>query len=227
MGIMKPKAIAIDGPAGSGKSTVAREVAKALQWKHIDTGAMYRAVTYLVLKNNIDLNNIDLISSLVNNARMEISNDPNRGNEIFINGENVTKAIREPLVTKNVSSVSSIEGVRLALVSLQRILAAKDNVVMEGRDIGSVVLPEADYKFYITASSSERALRRSKDLEKMGFKIELDELQREIEARDHMDSTRAVNPLKIPVDATVIDCTAITAKEVVNLIVNKVMEESA
>ncbi|NTW05589.1 MAG: (d)CMP kinase [Peptococcaceae bacterium] len=224
---MKPKAIAIDGPAGSGKSTVAREVAKALQWKHIDTGAMYRAVTYLVLKNNIDLNNIDLISSLVNNARMEISNDPNRGNEIFINGENVTKAIREPLVTKNVSSVSSIEGVRLALVSLQRILAAKDNVVMEGRDIGSVVLPEADYKFYITASSSERALRRSKDLEKMGFKIELDELQREIEARDHMDSTRAVNPLKIPVDATVIDCTAITAKEVVNLIVNKVMEESA
>lgn len=218
--------IAIDGPAGAGKSTVAKGVAQSLKYTYVDTGAMYRAITFLALKQNIDLADTAALSEIAEKADILI-NDFHNKTDIIINGENVTEKIREPIVTQNVSQVSSVQEVRSQLLKIQRSMAANGGVVMEGRDIGTVVLPKADFKFYITASPSIRARRRAKDLEIMGYNIDLEKLIKEIELRDHMDSTRKINPLRVAEDAVIIDCSHINAQEVIDLIVNKVLEGRA
>ncbi len=214
--------IAIDGPAGAGKSTVAKGVAQALGYKYIDTGAMYRAITYLALKEEIDLSNAEALSKLASSVKIEMTT---HNNQILIDGEDVTVPIREPLVTRHVSQVSNVSGVRTHLIDLQRLVATAGGVVMEGRDIGTVVLPAADFKFYITASPYVRACRRAKDLELLGYKVDLTDLMKEIETRDFLDSTRSINPLKAADDAVIIDCTDMDAQEVIYLILNKVSKE--
>ena len=209
--------IAIDGPAGAGKSTVARLVAEKLGYTYIDTGAMYRALTLEALERNIDLKDADaLVEALVT---MNLTIQPgSSGNQVFIHGQDVTARIRRPEVSEHVSLVSSHEKVRKAVVKIQQEMAQQDNVVMDGRDIGTVVMPNADFKFYLDASVEERAKRRSLELSKRGFSVSLEELIDKIRQRDEFDSTRKVSPLRKAEDAIVIDTTHLTVDEVVDLI---------
>ena len=209
--------IAIDGPAGAGKSTVARIVAERLGCVYIDTGAMYRALTLEALDKGIDLTDqIALVDAL---RQMNLTIEPGRGgNQIFIRGANVTARIREPLVSQNVSLVSSHKAVREAIVEMQQEMARHDNVVMDGRDIGTVVMPDADYKFFLSASVEVRAQRRQLELARKGYDVPLGELIEQIKERDHFDSTRENSPLKKAVDAIEIDATNLTIDEVVDLI---------
>lgn len=219
--------IAIDGPAGAGKSTVARGVAWLLNYKYVDTGAMYRAVTLLALEKNVDLNDDRALSELANSAKIDIIEGKGKNIILLLNGEDVSEKIRSPQVTQNVSRVASVPGVRKVLVAAQSNMALSGGVVMEGRDIGTVVIPNADFKFYIVASALERARRRAGDLEKMGFQVDLEKLTREIETRDYLDSSRETNPLKPADDALIIDCTGLTAGEVIDIIVKRVTEGRA
>lgn len=219
--------IAIDGPAGAGKSTVARGVAAALGYKYIDTGAMYRAVTFSALENNIDIGDHRLLTELANNTKIDIIDNSGENINVLLNGVDVSQKIREPLITKNVSRVASVPGVRKALVTAQRAMAAGGGVVMEGRDIGTVVIPEAQFKFYITASAVERAARRARDYQNMGLEVDMEKLIADIEKRDHMDSSREADPLRPAGDAEIIDCTCLTAEEVIALIVKRVTEVRA
>ncbi|MHB8919294.1 MAG: (d)CMP kinase [Desulfocucumaceae bacterium] len=212
--------IAIDGPAGAGKSTVARKVAQALGYRHIDTGAMYRAVTLLALESKVDLKDDLALGELANNAKIDIIEGRGENTTILLNGKDVSEQIRDPRVSGNVSRVASVRAVREVLAAAQSAMAAGGGVVMEGRDIGTVVIPGADFKFFIVASGRERARRRSLELENMGFTVDLNKMTAEIEARDYADSTREVNPLRPAADAQVIDCTAMTAGEVIELIIN-------
>ncbi|MCL6609920.1 MAG: (d)CMP kinase [Peptococcaceae bacterium] len=219
--------IAIDGPAGAGKSTVARGAALALGYRYVDTGSMYRAVTLLALERNVDLNDHLALSELANNAKIDIIESDEKKITVLLNGRDVTEKIRDPLVTGNVSRVASVPGVRKVLAAAQSAMAAEGGVVMEGRDIGTAVIPDADFKFYIVASARERAARRARDLEKMGYPVDLEKLAEEIETRDCLDSSREVNPLRPAEDAEIIDCTGMTAQEVIDLIVKKVTEGRA
>ncbi|MFZ5647128.1 MAG: (d)CMP kinase [Bacillota bacterium] len=212
--------IAIDGPAGSGKSTVAKGVASALGYRYIDTGAMYRAVTLLALKRNIDINDERSLSELANNAIIDIIDINGKNIKVLLNGKDVSQEIRSPLVTENVSWVSKVPGVRKALVQAQKNMARGGGVVMEGRDIGTVVLTDARFKFFLVASAEERAVRRAKDFEKMGFPVNIEKLTEDIKKRDYIDSNREVDPLRPAADARVVDCTGMTAEEVVKLIVS-------
>ncbi len=216
--------IAIDGPAGAGKSTVAREVAAALNYRYVDTGAMYRAMTLLALEKNADLNDQRGLTELAISAKIDIIEDRGKNIKILLNGEDVSEKIRDPLVTRNVSRVAGVSGVRKVLSEAQAAMAAGGGVVMEGRDIGTAVIPDADYKFYIEASPMERARRRAADLENQGFSVDLEKLAGEIEARDYMDSHREVNPLRPADDALIIDCTDMAAEEVTGLIIKRVTE---
>lgn len=212
--------IAIDGPAGVGKSTVAKGVASVLEYNYIDTGAMYRAVTLLAMENNTDLNDAPALVKLVSDIKFDIINSI--GKNILLNGVDISQKIRTPLVTQNVSKVASVPGVRKALVDIQKKMACNGSVVMEGRDIGTVVIPDAEFKFFLVASPQERARRRAKDFEKMGFPVNLEKLTEEIETRDYFDSTRQTNPLRPAKDAYMIDCNGLTLEQVINMIVKKV-----
>jgi len=208
--------IAIDGPAGAGKSTVAKGVASTLGYRYIDTGAMYRAVTLEALVRGIDTNDPRSLCQLANNTKIDIIESDGKNIRVILNGRDVTEEIRSPSVTENVSNVSKVPGVRQVLVEAQR--------DMEGRDIGTVVLQDAEYKFFLVASAEERARRRARDFEKMGFAVNIEKLTEDIEKRDYIDSNREVNPLRAAVDARVIDCTGMTAGEVIIYIVNTVTE---
>lgn len=204
--------IAIDGPAGAGKSTVARQVAKRLGYIYIDTGAMYRAVTLAALRSGIAADEADKLSKLVDqlDVRLEPGDPVQR---VYLDGEDVTEAIRSRDVTGSVSAVAAIEAVRLSLVDKQRGLAAAKGVVMDGRDIGSHVLPDAELKVFLTASVQERAMRRFKESgEAQG--IALEALEREIAERDRSDRERAISPLIQASDAVLIDSTTMTIEEV-------------
>jgi len=216
--------IAIDGPAGAGKSTVARGVAGALGYRYVDTGAMYRAVALLALEKNIDINDHPSLSKLTGDAKIDIINNSSGDITVLLNGQDVSEAIRTPRVTRVVSDVSKVHGVRSVLVNAQKMMARSGGVVMEGRDIGTVVMPDAQYKFYIVASPLERAGRRARDLERMGFSVNIEELAEDIRRRDHIDSSRALNPLKPAEDAVILDCTSMTAEEVIASIVTTVTE---
>lgn len=211
--------IAIDGPAGSGKSTIARGVSKRLKFEHIDTGAMYRAVTLKALKLNINLENEEEFEFL-KDTKIDFVNQ-----KIFLDGENVTKKIRTIKVTNNVSLVSKYGYVRTVLVSLQQNLAKSKNVIMDGRDIGTVVLPNANLKIFLTATVEERARRRMNERLLEGLEVgSFEETIQEIAARDLKDSTRLISPLKIAEDAIVIDSSNLSVEDVIEKIISLVCE---
>jgi len=205
--------LAIDGPAGSGKSTISSLIAKKLGMTHIDTGAMYRAVTLLAIELGNDLT---LESTYYFLEKSKIHYDFDR---IFINDRDVTEDIRSDKVTKNVSLVSSFSYVRRKLVELQKDAANKGNIVMDGRDIGTVVLPNADLKIFLTANVEERAKRRLKEQLKKGKESDIHKVIEDILNRDQKDSTRKESPLKIADDAIVLDTTYLTIDEVINKII--------
>ena len=205
--------IAIDGPSGSGKSTIAKMLAKQLGISYLDTGAMYRALGYFVLDGGIDPSDEAKIKPLLNGITMDVWTE-NGVQQVSVNGVNVTPYIRENRISMAASTVSKIPDVRLKLVDLQRKIAAKTDCVLDGRDIGSYVLPNADYKFYMTADSRVRAERRQAELAQKGENIPFDEILEDIERRDAQDKNRAFAPLVICEDAIVIDTSALSIEEV-------------
>lgn len=213
--------IAIDGPAGSGKSTTARLLAKKLDFIYLDTGAMYRAVTLFFLDNKIDLTNSDEVSSALNKINLKIENRSSSFN-VFVQNANVNNLIRDELINKNVSNVSEIYSVRKKMVEIQREFSSNKDIVIEGRDIGSHVFPNADYKFYIEADINVRASRRMKDLSNENKS--LDDMCKLLLERDKIDSNRNISPLIKPKDAYVVDTTSLSIEEQViklfNIITN-------
>tara|TARA_B100002051_G_scaffold266042_1_gene292717 strand:- start:505 stop:1155 length:651 start_codon:yes stop_codon:yes gene_type:complete len=213
--------IAIDGPAGSGKSTTARLLAKKLDFIYLDTGAMYRAVTLFFLDNKIDLTNSDDVSSALNKMNLKIENRSSSFN-VFVQNTNVNNLIRDELINKNVSNVSEIFSVRKKMVEIQREFSSNKDIVIEGRDIGSHVFPNADYKFYIEADINVRASRRMKDLSNANKS--LDDMCKLLLERDKIDSNRNISPLLKPKDAYVVDTTSLSIEEQViklfNIITN-------
>ncbi|EPY2306703.1 (d)CMP kinase [Clostridium sporogenes] len=205
--------IAIDGPAGAGKSTIAKIIGKKLNIMYINTGSMYRAVTLMALENNIEPSDIESLKTLINS--MDISFN---GNNIIVNGKDLEEAIRMPIINNNVSKYAAVEEVRELLVSMQQNISKKYNVIMDGRDIGTVVLKDAPYKFFITASAEVRAKRRLKELKEKHINIDFEDVLKEIKERDYIDSNRKINPLKQSDDAILIDTSNFTIEEVVDKI---------
>lgn len=222
---MKKLVIAIDGPAASGKSTTARLVAGRLGYLHVDTGGMYRAMTLKVLRAGIDPADTAAIDVLAAGTTITVAAVGGREG-IGLDGEDVSDAIRSPEVTRAVSQVSAVRSVRELMVREQRRLAANGAVVLEGRDIGSVVLPGADVKIFLVADPAERARRRRKELLARGVDIPLAELEREIRERDRRDSSREISPLKKADGAVEVDTSSLTVDEQVGRIL-AVVEEVA
>jgi len=215
--------IAIDGPAATGKSTSAKLVAQKLGFTYLDTGAMYRCVTLLTLRNNVKINSNDHLDSLLKRFQLDIKN--NEDEYIFyLNGEDVSKEIRRSNVTKNVSAVSALSIVRKTLVKIQREIAEDQNCVVEGRDIGTVVFPNADVKFFLVADPIVRAKRRQLDLKILGEEKTIDALAKEIRDRDSYDSQREVSPLSMAIDAIEIDTTNMSIDGQVDFMVNKIKQ---
>jgi len=206
--------IAIDGPASSGKSTIAKLLADEFQLVYVDTGAMYRTLTYLALKNNVEVNDEQRLADLLKETEITFKRDKN-GQEVFANEENVTEAIRQNDVTNNVSVVSSFPKVREELVRRQQVISEQSGVVMDGRDIGTVVLPNADVKFFLVASVEERAERRYLENKEKGIESDFERLKQEIIDRDEYDTNRKVSPLKQAQDAVRLDTTSLSIPEVV------------
>ncbi|MDD3126424.1 MAG: (d)CMP kinase [Candidatus Izemoplasmatales bacterium] len=211
---MNHNALAIDGPAAAGKSTVAKLLAKRLGYIYIDTGAMYRAATYKALIQNVDLNDPNAFSFL-DNTKMEFHDG-----ELYMDNENIASKIRSHQVSNNVSLVSSHIPVRIKLVAIQQKIAKNANVVMDGRDIGTVVLPHADLKIFMTASVEERARRRHEENLLSGIESEYTRILKDIEKRDKFDSTRLYNPLRQAEDALYLDTTNLDINEVTDNIYN-------
>jgi len=210
--------VAIDGPAGSGKSSTAKEVARRLSFTYIDTGAMYRTVTLEALRRKVDVKNKNQVAQIA----QEISIGFKWIEDVhhtFLNDEDVSDKIRSTMVADMVSPVSAIPGVREVLAERQRQMAMIDNIVMEGRDIGTIVFPDADYKFYMDADIRVRAYRRIKDYKKIGQDLSIDEIIHELQKRDKIDSSRSHSPLKKARDAIIIDTTDLTFEDQVNKIV--------
>jgi len=221
---MRKIIIAIDGPAGSGKSTTARLVAQRLGYIYIDTGAMYRALTLKVIESGIDPGDEERIAKLAEETKIELLYGKNGDLKVFLDGNDVSERIRSPQVTSLVSLVSAHPKVREVMVKKQRELGKNGGVVMDGRDIGTVVFPEADLKIFMKADIKERAKRRQKEMENQGFHVEIDEVIKEIEERDRFDSTREVAPLKKADDAIEIDTTNLTIEEQVEMVLKKAYE---
>jgi CMP/dCMP kinase len=212
--------IAIDGPAGAGKSTVAKLVAKRLGFTYLDTGAMYRAVTVAALENNLELNDEIALVALAEKAKIEIFSQKDGSLKISLNGADVTRKIREVEVNKNVSFIAKVPKLRAVMVERQREFSKDHDIVVEGRDIGTVVFPSAEKKFYLDADFKERSRRRIKELSESGVKVNNSEIEKDIEKRDHQDLTRSVAPLKKADDAFYIDTTPLSIDEVVNKILS-------
>ena len=211
--------IALDGPSGSGKSTVAKRISQELDILYLDTGAMYRAVALEALKRGVDTFDESGISEFIDNNDLEIKYMDGT-QHTFLDGEDVSEKIREPQVSMAASNVSSLKCVRLKMVDMQRKIAANSSCVLDGRDIGSFVLPNADYKFFVTASVDVRADRRYKELSLKGHKVDFDELKAEIEQRDYNDRNRDFAPLVQAEDAVLIDTSFMTVSQVVGKILS-------
>ena len=208
--------IAIDGPAGAGKSTVAKLIAKRLGYLYLDTGAMYRALTLKVLDQGVDIKDCERITKLAANASIELINNPDGTLSVTLDGADVSLAIRHPRITKSVSDVAKIKEVREVMLKLQRELGSRGNVVLDGRDIGTVVFPGAEKKFYIDANLKERVNRRHKELKGLGQDITMAAVDEDLSKRDKIDSSREFAPLKKAEDALYVDTTFLTIEEVVN-----------
>ncbi|GAB6098463.1 (d)CMP kinase [Halanaerocella petrolearia] len=216
--------IAIDGPAGAGKSTVAKSVADKLGYIYIDTGAMYRAITFKALQIGIDLESKDDLVELAKKTEVTFTKKGEQ-EQVLLDKDDVTKEIRTNQVSSHVSLVAQVEGVRNELVKAQRRLATRCGVVMDGRDIGTVVLPDADVKIFLTASVEERTRRRYQQLEEQGEKVDFDHLKEEIIKRDKLDRNREVGPLKKAKDAIEVDTTDLVVDEVIDKIIFICQEE--
>jgi len=203
--------VAIDGPAGAGKSTIARRVADRLGFVYIDSGAMYRAVALWALRENLDLSDAGRLEELARAARIEFAPG---GHSVQLNGADVTEAIRSPEVSEGASKVSTFAGVRKALVEKQRQIGATHNVVMEGRDIGTVVFPHADVKIFLDADPATRAGRRAREIGQKGETVRTEEVAEQIRERDERDRTRAAAPLAQAPDALYVDTTHLTLDQV-------------
>ena len=214
--------IAIDGFSSTGKSSISKVIADTLGLIHIDTGAMYRAITLFGLRNFKDeKQEIDLSKLLQNLNEISLEFRENSGKlEIYLNGENVSKEIRTTEVSDNVSLIAKHPEVRARLVVLQRDIAEKQGVIMDGRDIGTVVLPNADYKFFLTASADERARRRFLELQSLGIETTIEEVKQNLIERDRIDSEREISPLKQAEDAILIDNTNLNKEETIDLILS-------
>tara|TARA_B100001540_G_scaffold312954_1_gene334961 strand:- start:9720 stop:10382 length:663 start_codon:yes stop_codon:yes gene_type:complete len=211
--------IAIDGPAASGKSTAAIGVAKRLGITYLDTGAMYRAVTFGLIKNDIGFKDLSDIENYLEKIEIKFSESPT-GALLTLNGRDITKEIRSAAVTNNVSEVSALSSVRKSMVQIQRKMAEVHDCILEGRDIGTVVFPNANYKFFLIADEKARAERRLEDLKAIGEQSSFEEVMMDLINRDHKDSTRANSPLKKSDDAIIIDTSDLGINEVIDKIVN-------
>ena len=210
--------VAIDGPAGSGKSTIAKLIAKKYNFTYNDTGAMYRMITLYLLQEKIDFENLKEIENILNN---HINLDM-KENKFFLNNKDVSQEIREPIISENVSKVASIKIVRDNLVSLQRKIASNKNVILDGRDIGTVVFPNAQVKIFLIASVEERANRRYKEFLEKNISISYEEVLKSLKERDFIDSTRKESPLVKAKDAIELDTTNLNLQEVVDFISSKI-----
>lgn len=202
--------IAIDGPAGSGKTTVARLLAKRLGISYLDTGATYRALTYAAIKNNLDLSDKFALADLARALNIKIE-----GDKIYLDRDDVSADIRKPQIDKNISVVVSFPEVREIMAALQRDMARGGDFVVEGRDTTTVVFPRAEYKFYLDADPEARAGRRHRELEQKKIEIDFEEVKKDLEKRDYADKSREFSPLKVSEDAVSIDTTCLTIDEVV------------
>ena len=209
--------IAVDGPVGSGKSTVARTLAARLGFRYLDTGAMYRAVTLKALRNGVDMDDSEALTAVARSCEVELSGSGDAP-KVLLDGEDVTEAIRSRDVTNNAYGPSQTPGVRRRMVELQRAMMNSGPLVAEGRDMGTVVFADSPAKFYLDASVDVRAGRRHRELAEKGEDIPLDELKRQVVARDERDSTRDVSPLRQADDAVIIDSSEMNIDEVVDAI---------
>lgn len=210
--------IAIDGPSGAGKSTVAKQVSNKLNYEYIDTGAMYRALAYKAYKNNIKISE-NKIDDMLLNTKIDYFN-----NNIFLDNENVEDFIRSENISILASEISMLKNVRTKMVDLQRQIAKNKNIIMDGRDIGTIVFPNADFKFFVTASVEKRAKRRYNELKLKGLNVLYDDILSDIKTRDENDSNREISPLKMAADAILIDTTDMKIEEVVNKIIIHISE---
>lgn len=211
--------VAIDGPAGAGKSTIAKLVAKEFDLMYLNTGAMYRAVCLMARENGIEPTNVDALEKMIDNMEMHFEKD-----DLYLDGKNVQEEITMPEISKMVSAFASIKEVRAKLVSLQRRMSESYNVIMDGRDIGTVVLKETPFKFFLTATAEERANRRYTELVNRNVECSYDEILKDIIRRDHLDSTRETDPLRKADDAIEIDTTGLNIGEVTEVINKNIRE---
>ena len=209
--------IAVDGPAGAGKSTISKLIAKKLNINYIDTGAMYRAVTYKCLSEGVDVKNEEAVIEVAKRTDIDF-----RDNNIYLDSKVVNEEIRTREVSANVSDVAKIKEVRYLMVDVQREIGTRNDVILDGRDIGSYVFPNADYKFFLVATPEERGRRRYKELCEKGFEGTLEEIIKDIEKRDEIDSNREFAPLKKADDAIEIDTTGLGIDQVVETVVSKI-----
>ena len=222
---MKKIQVAIDGPASAGKSTVAKIVAKKLHFIYCDTGAMYRSVTFVALKNHVKLDDDQALKELLKTIEIRFVPDELE-QRVFVNDEEVTQAIRTPEITNNVSLVSAQPSVRAELTKRQQEIAEAGGIVMDGRDIGTTVLPNAEVKIFLVASVHERAVRRFKENQTKGIDTPLDVLEKEIEERDYKDSHREISPLTQAKDAFLVDTTSLTIDQVVDRILEIINQKT-
>ena len=211
--------IAIDGPAGSGKSTVSKKVAKSLGLLYVDTGAMYRALTLKAMRKKMDMENAGDLTKLARSTNISLSYGK-AGLKVFLDGEDVSGPIRTPLLTANVKYVARVPEVRREMVKMQRAIGESLGAVLEGRDIGTVVFPDADYKFYLDADADERARRRHKELLKLGIDVTLEDVKKDVFSRDESDMKREVGALKKAPDAIFIDTTNVSVEGAVKKILS-------
>jgi len=218
---LKNLVITIDGPAGSGKSTTAKLVAKRLGLLYLDTGAMYRAIALKALMKGIDLEDERSLENLANDTQIDVIPDPD-GCRVIMDGEDVSERIRTHEVSQASSKVSAVRGVRRRLIEIQRRIGAAGGIVAEGRDIGSVVFPDADIKIYLDADIETRTLRRMKDMERSGEQIPFEKVKEDIQRRDKQDSSRQLSPLIVPEGAKIIDTSNLSIEEQVEKVLDEV-----
>lgn len=220
---MKYINIAIDGPSGAGKSTIAKKIASDLGFLYIDTGAMYRAIGLYMYQNQIDSHDVECIISSLTNIQISLKHIDNV-QHIYLNGEDVSTQIREHIISKYASDVSAIPEVRAFLLNLQRSLAKENNIIMDGRDIGTVILPDADIKIYLTASSEDRARRRYLELIEKGQKVEFEQILLDVIERDRNDMNRSEAPLRQAEDAILVDTTGNDLEESIQILKSIIKE---
>ena len=211
--------IAMDGPAGSGKSTIAQQLAEKLDYLYLNSGSMYRAMTLLSLREGEDPTNVSMLTKLAKNCRIDFIDN---GKTTLLNGEDVSDALRTPEIDRAIVNIAKIPDVRHEMVKQQRRIGEKGGIIVEGRDVTTVVFPDADLKFYISASVEERAKRRFIEQKAKGIETTLEQVRQEIRERDQMDESREHSPLRTAEDAIVLDTTGMTINQAVNFVLNRV-----